>query len=222
MQTDRRLTILESNLQGKERFFLWLKKAQAVVGFFDHCRAAKGPLLIEDEETAYLFNLVNRCNGEILEMAVSPVVRLFALYLVRLALSKDKRAHEVELEAIPVLLKNFVVEGLALDAAVKSVCKDHLGGNQVLFCDIQQKISQVNQKRARLRDSYNAIAPRLGFDPIEEGELQSSVAAEAAKKADELIRLSRAEATADFGNLHEAHGLLVPLIQPSNESIPGP
>lgn len=215
MQTDRRLTILESNLQGKEKLLLWLKKAQAMGGFFDHCRSARGPLLIEDEETAYLFNLVNRCNGEILEMTVSPVVRLFALYLIRLAVSQEEKAHEVELQAIPALLESIVVDGLAVDSAIQNICRDHFGGHQVLFCDMQQKISQTNEKRARLWREYNSVAPKSGFVPIEEGALQSSVPTKAAQKADELIRLSQAKATADFGNLHAAYELLFPLIEPT-------
>jgi hypothetical protein len=218
MQTDRRLTILESNLKGKEKLLLWLKKAQAMGGFFDHCRSARGPLLIEDEETACLFNLVNRCNGEILEITASPVVQLFALYLIRLALSQNERAHEVEVQAIPALLQSIVLEGLTLDSAIQSICKDHFGGHQVLFYDMQEKISQTNEKRARLWHNYNQIAPRIGLSPIEEGPLQSSVATKAAQKIDEMIRLSRAKATADFGNLHAAYELLFPIIEPTTST----
>jgi hypothetical protein len=37
---------------------------------------------------------------------------------------------------------------------------------------------------------YNATAPKNGFSPIEEDALQSSAAAKAAQKIDELIRLA--------------------------------
>lgn len=215
MHNDRRLTILESNLQGKEKLLHWLKKAQAMGGFFDHCRSAKSPLLIEDEETACLFNLVNRCNTEILDMTVPPVVRLFAFYLIRLALSQGESATEVELRVIPALLQSTVVEGLALDSAIRTVCKDHFAGHQVLFCDIEEKLSKANGERARLWHMYNEIAPKVGYSPIEEGVLQSLISVKAAQKADELIRLARAKATADFGNLHAAYELLFPMIEPS-------
>lgn len=104
MQTDRRLTVLESGCEGKERLLLWLKKAQTLGGFFDHCRTTKVPFPIEDEETAFLFNLVNQCNTQVLELTVVPTMRLLALYLIRLSLSDGVDAHEVELQSLPIIL----------------------------------------------------------------------------------------------------------------------
>jgi hypothetical protein len=42
--------------------------AQALGGLFKYCKAANQPIVIEDEESAFLFHLVNRCKGEVLEI----------------------------------------------------------------------------------------------------------------------------------------------------------
>jgi hypothetical protein len=49
------------------------------------------------------------------------------------------------------------------------------------------------------------------FDPIDLTDLQSSVLEESEKELDELVRLSRARAAADFDCRHEARELLLPL-----------
>ena len=218
MDANQRLTSLESTLEGRERIIAWFKKAQAVGGFFDYCNAVSQLILIEDEESAFLFHLVNRCNGEVLEITSSRSKHLFAIYLVRLEKSPKIRAHEVELHGFRGLLLDFVVEGLALQCTVDQVCQEHFGETQLLFSDLQEKLAERNQAAKQLLKGYNAFAPKVGFALITDDELQSAVSEGTAGKTDELVRLSRAEAVAKFGNIHEARELLLPLIDPSTDN----
>lgn len=212
MEINRRVTLLESDLEGKERILAWFKKAQALGGFFDYCKAANEPLFLEDEESAFLFHLVTRCNGDVLEVLVSPLQRLLAMYLLRLVRAEGLKIDEVELSGFPVLLHNFVLEGLALESAIQQISNEHFGGIQILFADLGQKLAERNQAAEQLRRGYNATAPKFGFAPITDNEIQASMAEQTSRKASELISLSRAEAAAKFGSFHEARELLLPLI----------
>lgn len=77
MQT-RRLALIESSLKGKEKVLAWLKMSQARGGFYDHCRNSDAPLLLENEDAAFLFHLVNQCNVQVLDLSFSPATHILA------------------------------------------------------------------------------------------------------------------------------------------------
>jgi len=212
MGASHRLTSLESALEGKERVLAWLKKTQALGGFFDYCKAANPPIVIEDEESAFLFCLVNRCNGEVLEITSCPIKYLFALYLLHVLRSAEPEANEGELQNFRMLFLNFLVDGLALEGAIQQVCKDHFAGSPLLFSDLQQQLTERNQAGKQLLGSYNLYALNWGFKPIADDELHSAISKGTLLKADVLVRLSRAEAAAKFSGVFEARELLRPLM----------
>jgi hypothetical protein len=213
MQTDRRLMALESSLKGTEKVLAWLKKRQALGGFADHCRAGKALCLLEDAESAFLFHLINQCNTQVLELNVSPTIRILALYLLRLELSDTIKAHEAEVLCLRPILLAFAVEGLALKGAIQAICRDQTAGNEILFSDMKQQLSETNDNRERLLEIYNAIAPKLRLTPIGPTDLESEISVETSRKKDVLIRLSRAQSMAEFDCRHEAHELLLPLME---------
>jgi hypothetical protein len=206
--------MLESSLNGKEKTLAWLKRSQVRGGFRDHCTRGDAPLVLENEDTAYMFHLVNRCNLQVLQLTVSPTIRILGLYLLRLTLSDTIKAHEAELRNLRPILLSCVTQGLALKAAIQHVCRDETAGNEILFSDMLQKLSRTIQEREQLLEAFNAVAPDFGFDPIDLNDLESSVSDETEKQMDELVRLSRARAAVDFDCRHEARELLLPLIEP--------
>lgn len=84
---------------------------------------------------------------------------------------------------------------------------------------VQQKLLAATQKRERLLDAYNALHPRFGFNSIDLTDLESAVAEESVRKTDELIRVCRAQAAADFDCPHEARELLLPLMGTGFDAI---
>ena len=71
--------------------------------------------------------------------------------------------------------------------------------------------SRGNGFRSPERYAHLRVGLNLAFDPIDLTDLQSSVLEGSEKELNELVRLSRARAAADFDCRHEARELLLPL-----------
>jgi hypothetical protein len=118
----------KSSLKGREKVLAWMKAEQALGGFADHCKSGKALCCLEDAESAFLFHLINQCNTQVLDLNVSPTIRILALYLLRLELSDTIKVHEAEVLCLRPILCTFLAEGLALKGAIQAVCRDQTAG----------------------------------------------------------------------------------------------
>jgi len=128
VDNERRLTELEGKLSGTQRALAWLKKQQEKGGFIDLvCRGLEpggyierirqGPqsevidrFIINDEDSAFVFDCVGVCNDHALELAqFGDEVALRTLYLRRLLHGIDI-PEESDLQRFRSILKNFALD----------------------------------------------------------------------------------------------------------------
>jgi hypothetical protein len=220
VQNDRRLTQLESKLNGTQRALVWLKRQQGKGNYVQLGRRGlervpADRFVIDDQDSAFVFDCVGVCNGHALELAsCADDVALRALYLVRLLRSKD-RPDDSELQRFRSILKDFAMEGLALAGAIRAVSEHHLGGHKVLFCDTEEGLAKRNAVVRRLCDVFNEIAPRYQVEPIAAAELDEAVGVEAPKLEKVLVSLTRAKVDLKFGNGLNMEKWLLPILQPA-------
>jgi hypothetical protein len=170
VDNDRRLTELEAKLTGTQRALAWLKRQQerggfvelvgrglAPAGYLESIR--QGPqsevidgFIINDEDSAFVFDCVGVCNDHALELAqFGDEVALRALYLRRLLHGIDI-PEESDLQRFRSILKNFALEGFALAGAIQALSEHHLGGHRVLFSDTEKGLAERNAAARALCD----------------------------------------------------------------------
>ena len=220
MQNDRRLTQLESKLNGKQRALVWLKRQQDKGGYVDLGRrgierSGLDRLVIDDQDSAFVYACVGECNCRALELTFyGDDVGLRALYLIRLLRSEDK-PEESELQGFRSILKSFALEGLALAGAIQTVSEHHLGGHEILFTDTKKGLGERIAVARELCDLFNEIAPIYQAEPITAAELDQAAGVEARKVEEVLVSLTRAKVELKFGNSIDMRKWLLPILQPA-------
>jgi hypothetical protein len=187
MDNDRRLTQLEAKLTGKQRGLAWLKRLQQQGGYVELCRrglesGAVDRFVIDDEDSAFVFHCIGRCNNQALKLAFyGDEASIRALYLRRLLHGIDLPDWS-DLQRFRSILKDFVVEGLALASAIQGLSEHHLGGHTILFRDAEQGLAERNAVGRKLCHLFNRIVPAYGEEPIAAAELDEAVGIETGKE----------------------------------------
>lgn len=231
MQSDRRLTELESNLTGMQRALAWLKRQQETGGFIQLVRRGLQPVgyverirlgqhsepidrfVMKDEDSAFVFECIGICNSRALELAsYRREVAVRWLYLRHLLHGTDI-PEENELECLLSILRDFALEGLAGEAAIQAICVHHLGGHKVLFSDAEKGLAIRNAIARRLCDVFNEIAVTYGAEPMAASELDEAVAVEAPKVEEDLVALTLAQVDLKVRNGVNMGRWLMPILE---------
>ena len=218
MDNDRRLTQLEAKLTGKQRGLAWLKRHQEQGGYVELCRQGLGSgavdrFVSDDEDSAFVFHCVGRCNDQALALAsFGDDAAVLGLYLRRLLHGIDL-PDQSDLQRFRSILKGFAVEGLALAGAIQGLSEHHLVGHTILFRDAEQGLTKRNAVGRKLCDLFNKIAPANGVEPIAAAELDEAVGVEVLKVKGHLVSLTHAEVDVKLGNGLSAGRWLLPILQ---------
>src|SRR5271167_2488916 len=154
--------------------------------------------LLAVEDSAFVFDCVGVCNFEALQLEFcGDEVALRALYLRRLWHGIDI-PEESDLQRFRSILKDFVLEGFALAAAIQALSENHLGGHKVLFSDTEKGLAERNAAARQLCDVFNEIAPAYNAEPITAAGLEEAVRLEAVKTEKYLVSLTRSQVDLRF------------------------
>jgi len=206
---EKRLTKLESELDGREKVLAWIYKHQETSGFEDlmarwieTCGGSVQMPDIDDVEAAFTLHCWRECNLRVLELEIVPLQKLlFGLYILRSQSADYIVKDEFELQLFRQLVKLFVLQWMMLDRIVKIISEEHFSGMRVLYEDTAAMLKKDLERAEIYLAGFNVkIAPRLGLEPITSSELEICLLADVPREVEAITLLARAKAELDLGN----------------------
>lgn len=230
---ENRLAKLESQLTGRQRALAWMHRQQQLGGLVDVVTrnvetngASSPPLIIDDLDSAFIFECVNSCNIRVLELQEACLEKGLLTLCLNRFLHTTEIPPDWEIQAFRKALKVFVLKWMVFDRAIQIISEEHFSGMRVLYHDTAAILKNDLETAAIFLAGFNVkIAPRLGIEPITSSELEECLVAGARREADAITTLARAAAELAFGNRLAAYPLIskaIRLTEPPGKPSPTP
>src|SRR5215469_13823962 len=172
---EARLAKAEAKLNGSQRVLAWMHRQQQLGGFVETATrnvetnlASSTPIVIEDLDTAFVFECVKDCNIRVLELNEAHLEKgLLSLCLSRLLNTCEIPPEDWEILAFRRALKVFVLKSMVLERAIQIISDQYLSGMQALYPDSAEILKKDLEAAEIFLAGFNVkVAPRLGTEPI--------------------------------------------------------